>query len=337
MTNHAGVKMMKIVRLMTTAAAIMLAMPVSAQNMDKVEVKAEQLAPGVAVLFGAGGNIGVSYGADGTILIDDQFAPLTAKIQTAVADLGATPVKFLINTHWHGDHSGGNENFGKAGAVIMAHDNVRVRMSRPFTRFDGSAGAASPDVALPVITYADGLKLHINGEEVRVIHMPAAHTDGDSIIHWTKSNVIHMGDLFMLKISFPFVDVNSGGDVRGFVTAADMVLAIANDETKIIPGHGAMATKADLQNHRNMIADTIAKVDAGIKAGKTLDQIKAMRPADGYGVDAKGFISADMFVETIYKTLTAALLTALPDPHDRRSAKAEQADRDDHRPIDHAH
>jgi cyclase len=283
--------------------SLCLAVPAAAQDMSKVEVKAEQLAPGVAVLFGAGGNIGVSYGEDGTILIDDQFAPLTPKIQAAVSGLGAQPVKFLINTHWHGDHSGGNENFGKAGAVIMAHDNVRVRMGQPFKRFDGSDAPASPAAALPVITYADGLKLHLNGEEVRVIAVPPAHTDGDSIIHWTKSNVIHMGDLFMFQISFPFVDTRSGGDVRGYVTAADKALALANDQTKIIPGHGAMATKADLQNHRNMIAGTIAKVEAGIKAGKTLDQIKAEKPADGYGVKADGFITADAFVEVVYKAV----------------------------------
>jgi cyclase len=284
-------------------AAIVLATPAAAQtDMSKVEMKAQQLAPGVAVLFGAGGNIGVSYGEDGTILIDDQFAPLTEKIQKAVADLGAQPVKFLINTHWHGDHSGGNENMGKAGAIIMAHDNVRMRMASDQQTAFGAV-KASPKAALPVVTYADGLKLHLNGEEVRVIHVPAAHTDGDSFIHWTKSNVIHMGDLFMLGISFPFVDVGSGGDVRGFVTAADKALALANDQTKIIPGHGAMATKADLQNHRNMIAGVIAKVEAGIKAGKTLDQIKASRPADGYGMKADGFITADGFVETVYKNL----------------------------------
>lgn len=285
--------------LLTTAIAAPLA---AQQDWSKVEVKAQQLAPGVSVLFGAGGNIGVSHGEDGTVLIDDQFAPLTPKIQDAIAALGASPVKYLINTHWHYDHSGGNENFGKAGAIIMAHDNVRVRMAA-----GGSVGGNVSDpaakVALPVITYADGLKLHLNGEEVRVIHMPAAHTDGDSIIHWTRSNVIHMGDLFMLKISFPFVDVESGGDVRGFVAAADKVLAIADDQTKIIPGHGAIATKADLQNHRNMIAGTIAKVEAAIKAGKSLDQIKAMKPADGYGVDADGFITADSFVEVVYNTL----------------------------------
>jgi cyclase len=282
------------------ALSLCLATPAAAQqDMSKVEIKAEQLAPGVAVLFGAGGNIGVSYGEDGTILIDDQFAPLTDKIQKAVADLGAQPAKFLINTHWHFDHSGGNENLGKAGVVIIAHDNVRVRMAAGAT-VAGNVIPPATSAALPVITYADGLKLHLNGEEVRVIHMPAGHTDGDSIIHWTKSNVIHMGDLFMFGISFPFVDTGSGGDVRGFVTAADKVLAIANDQTKIIPGHGAMATKADLQNHRNMVAGVIAKVEAGIKAGKTLEQIKASRPADGYGIKADGFITADNFVETVY-------------------------------------
>jgi cyclase len=272
------------------------------QDFSKVEVKAEQLAPGVAVLFGAGGNIGVSYGEDGTILIDDQYAPMTPKIEAAVTALGAAPVKFLINTHWHGDHSGGNENFGKAGAIIMAHDNVRVRMANDQNSAFGLV-KASPRAALPVVTYAEGLKLHLNGEEVRVIAVAPAHTDGDSFIHWTKSNVIHMGDLFMLQVSFPFVDRNSGGDVRGFVAAADKVLALADDKTKIIPGHGAIATKADLQNHRNMIAAVIAKVEAGIKAGQTLDQIKATNPTDGFGVSPKGFISADRFVETVYNQL----------------------------------
>ena len=276
------------------------AVPTQAQqDMSKVEIKPEQLAPGVAVLFGPGGNIGVSYGADGTILIDDQFAPLTAKIQAAVAALGATPVKFLVNTHWHGDHSGGNENLGNAGALIMAHHNVRVRMANDQTTVFGKV-KASPKAALPVVTYAEGLKLHLNGEEVRVIHMPAAHTDGDSIIHWTSSNVIHMGDLFFFQVTFPFVDGGSGGNVRGIVAAADKALTIANDQTKIIPGHGPVATKADLQKYRDMVAGIIAKVEAGIADGKTVDQIKAMRPADGYGVKADGFITADRFVETVY-------------------------------------
>ena len=282
-------------RHLLASAALIVSGPVLAQDLSKVEIKSEQVAPGVAVLFGAGGNIGVSYGEDGTILIDDQFAPLTEKIQTAVSTLGAQPVKFLVNTHWHYDHTGGNENLGKAGAVIMAHDNVRVRMA-------AGQGDQKPSakVALPVVTYADGLKLHLNGEEVRVIHMPAGHTDGDSIVHWTKSNVIHMGDLFFLRMSFPFVDASSGGNVRGVIAAADKVLAMADDQTKIIPGHGAVATKADLKQYRDMVAEIVAKVETSAKAGKTLEQIKAERLADGYGVKADGFITADRFVETVY-------------------------------------
>lgn len=284
----------------TTISIFVLSLCLSApafalQDMSKVEIKTEQVAPGVAVLFGAGGNIGVSYGEDGTILIDDQFAPLTEKIQTAVSTLGAQPVKFLVNTHWHYDHTGGNENLGKANAVIMAHNNVRVRMAAG----QGNQKPATK-VALPVVTYADGLKLHLNGEEVRVMHMPAGHTDGDSIVHWTKSNVIHMGDLFFLRMSFPFVDASSGGNVRGIVAAADKVLAIADDQTKIIPGHGPVATKADLQQYRNMVAEIVAKVETGVKAGKTIEQIKAERPADGYGVNPTGFITADKFVETVF-------------------------------------
>lgn len=283
-------------RHLLASAALIASGPVLAQDMSKVEIKTEQVAPGVAVLFGAGGNIGVSYGEDGTILIDDQFAPLTEKIQTAVSTLGAQPVKFLVNTHWHYDHTGGNENLGKANAVIMAHDNVRVRMAAG----QGNQKPAAK-IALPVVTYADGLKLHLNGEEVRVIHMPAGHTDGDSIVHWTKSNVIHMGDLFFLRMSFPFVDASSGGNVRGVIAAADKVLAMADAQTKIIPGHGPVATKADLQQYRDMVAEIVSRVEAGIKAGKTLEQIKAQRPADGFGVKTDGFITADRFVETVYE------------------------------------
>ncbi|WP_374615206.1 MBL fold metallo-hydrolase [Sphingorhabdus sp.] len=293
--------MFKQVSMAAAMAACFAAPAAAQQDFSKVEVKAENLAPGVSVLFGAGGNIGVSHGEDGTVLIDDQFAPLTPKIQAAVAALGASPVKFLINTHWHGDHSGGNENFGKAGAVIMAHDNVRVRMATDQKTPFGEV-KASPKVALPVITYAEGLKLHLNGEEVRVISVPPAHTDGDSVVHWTKSNVIHMGDLFFHKMSYPFVDRSSGGDVRGVIAAADKVLAMANDQTKIIPGHGAVASKADLQAYRDMLVAIVGKIEAAVKAGKSLEEVKAMKPADGFGVNPSGFITADRFVEMVYGT-----------------------------------
>lgn len=292
---------MKHTRLLV--AASLLAGPAFAQqDFSKVEIKTEQLAPGVAVLFGQGGNIGVSYGEDGTVLIDDQFAPLTEKIQKAVADLGAQPVKFLINTHWHFDHTGGNENFGKAGALIMAHDNVRVRMATDQETAFGLI-KASPKAALPVVTYAEGLKLHLNGEEVRVMSVAPAHTDGDSIIHWTKSNVIHMGDLFFHKMSYPFIDRGSGGDVRGVIAAAAKALTMADDATKIIPGHGPVASKAELQAYHDMLVAITSKIDAAIKGGKSVEEVKAMKPADGYGVNPSGFISADRFVETVYANL----------------------------------
>jgi cyclase len=273
------------------------------QDMGKVEIKAEQLAPGVAVLFGAGGNIGVSYGPDGTVLVDDQFAPLTPKIQEAVAKLGATPVKFLINTHWHFDHTGGNENLGSAGAVILAHDNVRIRMVQGAT-VAGNTSPPAANAALPVITYHDGLMLHLNGDEVRTIHFGHGHTDGDSIVVWKKANIVHMGDLFMNKVSLPFVDLDSGGNVRGFLDAAETTLAMTDANTKFIPGHGPMATRADLEAHRDMLKSVIGSVDAGIKNKKTLEQIKAMKPAAKWEV-ANGFISGDAFVEAVYKSLTS--------------------------------
>jgi cyclase len=292
-------------RYLLASAAALLAVPTTAQqDFSKVEIKAETLAPGVTVLFGAGGNIGVSHGPDGTVLIDDQFAPLTPQIQAAVAKLGAAPVKFLINTHWHGDHTGGNENFGKAGALIMAHDNVRIRMASPQTRGERTT-PASPPVALPVVTYHDGLSLHLNGDEIRTRHMHDGHTDGDSIIIWKKANVIHMGDLFFNKVTLPFIDVDSGGSARGLLAAAQKTLTMTNAQTKIIPGHGPVASEADLIAYRDMLQTVIGAVDGAIKAGKTLADIKAMKPAAKWEVTG-GFISGDRFVEAIYTSLTKA-------------------------------
>jgi glyoxylase-like metal-dependent hydrolase (beta-lactamase superfamily II) len=184
----------------------------------------------------------------------------------------------------------------------MAHDNVRVRMASDQKTGFGEI-KASPKAALPVITYAEGLKLHLNGEEVRVVSVPPAHTDGDSIVHWTKSNVIHMGDLYFNKVTFPFVDRGSGGDVRGVIIAADKALAMADDATKIIPGHGPVATKADLKAYRDMVSEIVSRVEKAAKEGKTLAEVKAMKPADGFGVATNGFITANRFVETVYATV----------------------------------
>ncbi|MFM9978116.1 MAG: MBL fold metallo-hydrolase [Sphingomonadaceae bacterium] len=269
----------------------------------EVTIRVEKIVPGVAVLFGQGGNIGVSYGPDGTVLIDDQFAPLTAKIAEAVASLGATPVKFLINTHWHFDHTGGNENFGKAGAVIMAHDNVRVRMMAGGTVV-GNMIPPAPKVALPIVTWHDGLSLHLNGDEVRTRHLHNGHTDGDSIVHWKAANVVHMGDLFMNKVSLPFIDIASGGTATGFLAAIEKTLTLIDDKTVVIPGHGPLATKADLTAFRDMLRVVIGKVQTGMGEKKTLAQIQAEKPAAPYETKG-GFISGDAFVKAIYESLSA--------------------------------
>jgi glyoxylase-like metal-dependent hydrolase (beta-lactamase superfamily II) len=288
--------------LLLPAAAV----PAAAQNQDfsKVEIKTEQLAPGVYMLTGAGGNIGLSVGDDAPFIVDDQFAPLTDKIVAAVRAVTDKPVRFVVNTHWHGDHTGGNENFGKAGAVIVAHDNVRKRMStEQFNEVFKSTTPASPRAALPVVTFAQSVTLHLNGDAVEVTHVPPAHTDGDSIVHFTKANVIHMGDLFMNGF-YPFIDVGSGGHVDGVVGAAEKALGMANDETKIIPGHGPLADKASLQAFRDMVATIRDRVSALVKEGKSLEEVQAAQPSKEF--DAKwggGFMKPDQFVGLVYASL----------------------------------
>lgn len=292
-------------RLSLFAAALLCTAigPVAAQqDFSKVEVKAQPLAPGIAVLFGAGGNIGVSHGPDGTVLIDDQFAPLTPKIQAAVAGLGASPVKYLINTHWHFDHSGGNENFGNAGALILAHDHVRDRMStEQKTRFGTTP--PSPPKALPVITYHDGISLHLNGDRVRTMHLKHAHTDGDSVVMWEKTNVIHMGDTFFHQVTLPFIDLDSGGSAKGLLEGITKVLTMIDDKTVVIPGHGPVATKADLTAYRDMLASVIASVEAAKAAGKALPEIQAMKPAAKWDTNPNAFIKGDDFVATVFASL----------------------------------
>ena len=274
------------------------------QDFSTVEVKVEQLAPGVAVLFGAGGNIGLSYGEDGNAIVDDQFAPLTDKIAAAVATLDRDPVRFVINTHWHFDHTGGNENFGKRGAVILAHDNVRARMSTDqFLAALNQKVPASPKDALPVVTFAEDVTLHLNGDTIHVLHVRNAHTDGDAFVHWQKANVLHMGDTFFHGTSYPFIDLSSGGSIDGVIAAAEKGLALSNEATKIIPGHGPVATRAQLAAYRDMLVDLRGKVAAGIKAKQSLAQIQATKPAARYGMPG-GFIKPDQFVEAVYNSLS---------------------------------
>ena len=276
--------------------------PVLAQNFDKVQIKTEKINATTYMLTGAGGNIGVSVGDDALFLIDDQYAPMTPKIKAALAAISSKPVKFVINTHWHDDHSGGNENFGKADAVIVAHENVRKRMSSgQLIEFLGRTVTASPKVALPVVTFTRDITFHLNGEELYVQHMPNAHTDGDAIIRFRKSNVVHMGDLFFNK-NYPFIDISSGGSIDGVIAAADKVLAEADEATRIIPGHGVLASKADLAAYRAMLAAVSSRIKVLVREGKTLEQVQAAKPTADYDAAwGKGFIPPVRMVEMVYK------------------------------------
>jgi glyoxylase-like metal-dependent hydrolase (beta-lactamase superfamily II) len=288
------------------ALALLAASAAGAQQQDfsKVEIRTQALTPSIAVLFGEGGNIGVSHGPDGTVLIDDQFAPLTPKIVAAVAAIPAKPVRFVVNTHWHFDHTGGNENFGKAGAVIVAHDNVRRRMSveQVMKLFKVTIPAAAA-AALPVVTFPDSVTLHLNGDTLSITHIPHAHTDGDVLVKFEKANILHAGDLYV-RYGLPFIDLESGGSARGMIAAMDAILKQSDANTRIIPGHGDMATRADVEAFRAMLVAITDKVAAGIGAGKTLAQIQAEKPTAPWDATNKGFVKADDFVATIHASLT---------------------------------
>lgn len=289
-------------RLVLAALFLAAAAPAAAQpDWSNVEIRAETLAPGVTVLFGAGGNIGLSHGEDGNVLIDDQFAPLTERILAAVRAVDPDPIRFVVNTHWHGDHTGGNENIGRTGAVIVAHDNVRRRMSMEQV-IRGEAVAASPAATLPVVTFSDDLNFHLNGDEIRVVHVEHAHTDGDALVFWTRANVLHMGDVYFNGM-LPFVDLESGGSIDGVLAALDRALEMANDSTRIIPGHGPVARRADLAAYRDLLTGLRAQVADAIRSGRSLDEIKAMRLADRYGRDTD-FITPDAFVEMLFRSLS---------------------------------
>ncbi len=316
-------------RVLMLAAALTFAVPAAAQqDFSTVEIRTETAAPGVAVLFGAGGNIAVSYGADGTIVVDDQFAPLTPRIQAAIAALGASPAKYLINTHWHYDHTGGNENFGNASAIIMAQDHVRDRLVAGGS-IGGNAIPPAPAAALPVITWHDGIQLHLNGG-IRTIHMPHAHTDGDSVVWFRTANVFHMGDLFFHRVSLPFIDLESGGNARGVLAAANRVIELSNDQSVIIPGHGPLATRADLIAYRDMLAEVIGAVEREKAAGKTLEQVLAMRLAARWDTNPQAFIKGDAFVTAVWESLGT-------EPHAHGDADADEDEHAHRHDGDEAH
>jgi cyclase len=284
------------------------AAPPSMGDPAKVTLKTTTVAEGISMIEGvngfAGGNVAVSVGADGVFVIDDELQPMTAKLKTALAALSPKPVRFVVNTHWHGDHTGGNAALAATGATLVAHENVRKRLSvDQVMKFMGETHTipASPPQALPVVTFSDDITLYLNGDEIHVIHVGPAHTDGDAIVHFKKANIIHTGDAFVS--SYPLVDEGSGGRFEGFIGAADRTLSLCDDATKIIPGHGPLMTRAELKEWRDMLVTVRDRVKKLLVAKKTLDQIKAAKPTAEF--DAKwgqGMISGDHLLETIYDT-----------------------------------
>ncbi len=271
---------------------------------SKVQMKATKVAGNVYMLEGAGGNIGVSVGDDGLLIVDDQFAPLADKIRAALKGLADKKLKFILNTHWHGDHTGGNVVFGPE-ATIIAHDNVRKRLAteQKSTVFNTTT-PPSPKEALPVITFDQSLSVHFNGEDIRAIHFPHGHTDGDSVIFFSASNVVHLGDDFFAG-RFPFVDLESGGSVEGLVKNIGELVNKIPADARLIPGHGPISTLDDLKSYHRMLQQTTEIVRGKIAAGKTLDQIKSEGLPDEWKPWGTGFIKTDRWVETIYKSLTA--------------------------------
>ncbi len=278
----------------------------SKDDFSKVEIKVSKVGGNVYMLKGAGGNIGFSVGKDGIVLVDDQFAPLADKIKTALKAITDKPVRFVINTHYHFDHTNGNADFQK-DAPVIAHHNVRKRLQSGGT--PGNLGSVRQELkpaaseALPILTFSQDVTLHLNGEDIHVLHYPSGHTDGDSMIFFPESNVVHMGDDFV-TYGFPFVDLAGGGSVGGMIVAAEYVIANLPADAKVIPGHGAVSNLDDVRKFVAMLKETSGVAEAAIKAGQTLEQMKRENILEAWKNWSGEFISSEAFIETLYNDLT---------------------------------
>ena len=280
---------MKTHSLVALALAVITPTAFAQRDFSKVEIKIIPVARNIYMLEGSGGNIGVSTGSDGNLFVDDQFAPLAEKIDAALQKLNPGKLKFVLNTHHHGDHTGGNAILGAKEAIIIAHSNVRKRLS---------SEANAKKEGLPVITFDRSASVHFNGEEIKLLHHGPGHTDGDSIIHFTGANVVHMGDQFF-NGGFPFIDLNSGGSVEGYLKTVALVLEKIPADARIIPGHGKLATVEDLKNFHAMLVETTGIVKQGIADGKSLADLKAAGLPEKFRDFGTGFIKTDRWIETI--------------------------------------
>jgi glyoxylase-like metal-dependent hydrolase (beta-lactamase superfamily II) len=302
---------MKTAIFLAAAALLATALPAQAWKIaggfstdwKHVTIEKIQLAPHITFLHGSGGNVVVSTGPDGILMVDCEFTQMSGKLMTAIARLEPGPVRFLIDTHFHGDHTGGNADFAKTGTIVVAQENVLLRMSAPQHSYFGNTVPPAPPEARPMITFGQSMKIRFNGEDVLLFHESPAHTDGDTVVYFPKSNVVHMGDLYINGL-YPIIDLSVGGTIDGYFPIIDRTLRMINDETKVIPGHGPVATKKELQAYRDMLEVIRNRVQKMLAEGKTLPQIQAAHPSQEYDADwASDRVGPDQVVKMIYEGL----------------------------------
>ncbi|MEA5471908.1 MBL fold metallo-hydrolase [Spirulina sp. 06S082] len=293
------------IALVNLGAIFITASPLLAQDFENAEIKTIPVDDGIYMLRGVGGNLGLLVGEDGIFLIDDEYAPLSEKVMAAIAAISDRPIRFVINTHWHSDHTGGNENLGRAGTIIVAHDNVRERMStEQFLEILDRTLPASPPAALPTITFNDTVTFYLNDNEISALHVDFAHTDGDSIIHIRDANIIHTGDIYF-NGAYPFIDVDSEGSINGVLAAVEKLLQIVDDRTKIIPGHGPLSNRSELISYRNMLLAVRDRVTTAILAGMSVEEFLASDPtADFDPTWGNGFLKPEQFLRIVYADLS---------------------------------
>jgi cyclase len=273
---------------------------------DSVEITSQRLRPGLHVLMSArNGNIGVWNGADGIVVIDDSLAPLAPRVVEAIGRIAEGPIRFVINTHWHPDHTGGNELLGKSGGVVVAHENVRTRLSEEqFIELVNLRVPPAPAGALPVVTFDDSVTFYLNGDRLDVVHVSDAHTDGDAVLWWQAANVVHTGDVYV-NGSYPFIDLDSGGSLAGLVAAIEAVLARINDATVVIPGHGPVSNRRELSDYRDMIVTVGRRVREGVESGRNLEEVLASRPTAEFDARyGQGFMTPTRLIGNLYRDLT---------------------------------
>ncbi len=291
---------MKLVKQSLLCIVLFWAIGIQSQN-NEVKIKINKLTDNLYMLIGQGGNIAVFVGSDGVFMIDDQFARLTPKILAAIKTVTNKPVKYLVNTHWHGDHTGGNLHMEQAGAIIVSHENVRKRMSMDQV-IRGKKRKGAPKGALPVITFTEDMMYHFNGDDVFISHIHDAHTDGDALVYFTKNNVLHMGDAYF-QGKFPYIDVASGGTIDGYIAGIQKAMMLSDENTKIIPGHGKIAEKSELKPYLEMLKTLRNRVQLAKQKGKTLEEVLANKSITAEYASFSGWITAERIKTAIYKSL----------------------------------